>query len=202
PRWRHEESNAMSFKRKHYDAVIVGGRCAGAATAMLLARAGARVLLVDRAPQIDDMLSTHALMRPAIMLLDRWGLLDALGQAGTPWVERTMFVYGDELVDIPLKPFGRARGLLAPRRFVLHKMLGAAAQHAGAELRTGVTSEAVTRNSSGRVSGVLLRIGGEVVRVAAGIVIGADGRMSTVARSVAAETIMETQTRAAVSFGY
>ena len=192
----------MTFKRNHYDAVIVGARCAGAATAMLLARAGARVLLVDRAPEIGDMLSTHALMRPAVMLLDRWGLLDALGQAGTPWVERTAFIYGGETVDIPFKPFGRARGLLAPRRFVLDRVLGTAARQAGAELRTGVTFEGVTQSARGRVDGALLRVGGSVVRIGAGIVIGADGRMSAVAQSVGAATILESQLRTAACFGY
>ncbi len=192
----------MTFNRNHYDAVIVGARCAGAATGMLLARAGASVLLVDRAPEIGDMLSTHALTRPAVMLLDRWGLLEALGQAGTPWVERTAFIYGSETVDIPLKPFGRARGLLAPRRFVLDRVLGTAARQAGAELRTGVTFEGVTRSTRGRVDGALLRVGGSFVRIGAGIVIGADGRMSAVAQSVGAATMLESQERTVACFGY
>src|SRR5581483_10359945 len=55
-----------------YDAVVVGARCAGAATAMLLARAGARVLLVDRGAYATDTLSTHALMRGAVLQLHRW----------------------------------------------------------------------------------------------------------------------------------
>ncbi len=61
--------------RPRYDAVIVGARCAGAATALLLARAGAKVLLVDRQAYGSDTMSTHALMRGGVLQLHRWGLL-------------------------------------------------------------------------------------------------------------------------------
>ena len=68
----------------HYDAIIVGARCAGAATAMLLAEAGLSVLAVDRQSYGSDTLSTHALMRPAVMQLSRWGLLQPLLRSGAP----------------------------------------------------------------------------------------------------------------------
>ena len=71
----------------HYDAIIVGARCAGAATAMLLAKAGLRVLAVDRQAYGSDTLSTHALMRPAVMQLSRWGLLEPLIRSGAPVIE-------------------------------------------------------------------------------------------------------------------
>jgi 2-polyprenyl-6-methoxyphenol hydroxylase-like FAD-dependent oxidoreductase len=67
-----------------YDAVIIGARCAGAATALLLARSGAKVLMVDRQAYGSDTLSTHALMRAAVLQLTRWGLIPALAAAGTP----------------------------------------------------------------------------------------------------------------------
>jgi 2-polyprenyl-6-methoxyphenol hydroxylase-like FAD-dependent oxidoreductase len=67
-----------------YDAIVVGARPAGAATAMLLGRAGRRVLLVERAQYGADTLSTHALMRGGVLQLHRWGLLDAVRDAGTP----------------------------------------------------------------------------------------------------------------------
>ncbi len=67
-----------------YDALIVGARVAGAATGLRLAAAGARVLIVDRDVAIGDTLSTHALMRPAVELLSRWGLLERLLRDGTP----------------------------------------------------------------------------------------------------------------------
>ena len=60
-------------QKTDYDVVVVGARASGAATALLLSRGGARVLLVDRDPRIEDTLSTHALMRPAVQLLAQWG---------------------------------------------------------------------------------------------------------------------------------
>ena len=57
-----------------YDAIIVGARCAGAATALLLARAGLRVLAAERSRYGSDTLSTHALMRAGVLQLHRWGL--------------------------------------------------------------------------------------------------------------------------------
>ena len=61
-----------------YDVVIVGARPAGAATAMLLARAGFRVAAVDRARFPSDTLSTHQVQLPGVACLARWGLLDAV----------------------------------------------------------------------------------------------------------------------------
>ncbi|MGI9390814.1 MAG: FAD-dependent monooxygenase, partial [Boseongicola sp.] len=89
------------FKYSKYDAIVIGARCAGSATAMLLARQGARVLMVDREKDIQDTLSTHALMRPAVSLLDEWGLIgDIAGE--TPAVRNTQFHYGSERIDIPV----------------------------------------------------------------------------------------------------
>ena len=90
-----------------YDVVVVGARAAGAATAMLLARQGQRVLLVDRQPYGSDTLSTHALMRGGVLQLHRWGLLDRVIAAGTPPVTRTVFRYGDEEVPVDHHAPGR-----------------------------------------------------------------------------------------------
>src|SRR5262245_40099841 len=79
-----------------FDVVIVGARCAGAATALLLARAGARVLVVDRARQDSDTTSTHALMRGGVLQLHRWGVLPAIVEAGTPAIRSTTFSYRDQ----------------------------------------------------------------------------------------------------------
>ena len=76
-----------------YDAVVVGGRVAGASTALLLARAGARVALLERSPRGSDTVSTHALMRGGVLQLSRWGLLPDLVRAGTPPIRRTLFHY-------------------------------------------------------------------------------------------------------------
>ena len=79
-----------------WDAVVVGARVAGASTALLLARAGLRVLVVDRARRGSDTLSTHALMRGGVLQLRRWGLLDRVAATGAPPVRRVTFHYGAE----------------------------------------------------------------------------------------------------------
>ena len=83
----------------HYDAVIVGARCAGAATAMLLARAGMKVLVIDRQAYGSDTMSTHALMRTGVLQLERWGLLPAVMAGGTPEIRATTFHYGCEFAE-------------------------------------------------------------------------------------------------------
>jgi 2-polyprenyl-6-methoxyphenol hydroxylase-like FAD-dependent oxidoreductase len=84
-----------------HDAVVVGARVAGAATAMLLARAGCDVLVLDRSRYGTDTLSTHELMRPGVLQLSRWGVLDRIVAAGTPPVRRTGLHFGDRTVDSP-----------------------------------------------------------------------------------------------------
>src|SRR5580765_7038404 len=104
-----------------YDVVVIGARCAGAATAMLLARAGHRVLVVDRGRYGTDTLSTHALMRGAVVQLHRWGVLPAVIAAGTPPVRQATFFYGEEAVPVPIAPRDGIDALYAPRRQVLDR---------------------------------------------------------------------------------
>ena len=65
-----------------YDAIIVGARCAGASTAMLLARRGVKVLLVDRATFPSNTISTHILWPHGAEMLAGWGLLETLAATG------------------------------------------------------------------------------------------------------------------------
>ena len=185
-----------------YDAVVVGARPAGAATAMLLARAGARVLVVERDRPGTDTLSTHALMRGAVMLLDAWGLREPLAAAGTPPVRRTSFFYGAEEVAVDIRPQHGVDALLAPRRTVLDPILAAAAAAAGAELRYRTAFEDVLRDGRGRVTGALLRTEDGTVAVDAGLVVGADGRRSKVARAVGAEVTLAGRHAGATAYGY
>ena len=120
------------------DAVIVGARCAGAATALLLARAGARVLLVDKGVYGSDTMSTHALMRGAILQLHRWGVLPAIVAAGTPPVHSTTFSYREQDVTVPIEPRFGVSALYAPRRALLDRTLVDAAADSGAEVSYGV----------------------------------------------------------------
>ena len=171
---------------QHYDVVIAGARCAGAATAMLLARQGARVLLLDRSRYGTDTLSTHALMRGAVVQLHRWGLLPGVVGAGTPPVRSATFHLADGVTTIPVKPKLGAGALYAPRRTVLEAMLANAARAAGAEVRFGVSVTGLRRSRAGRVTGITGRAGAARLEAAADLVIGADGRRSTIARCVGA----------------
>ncbi|HSM40920.1 MAG TPA: NAD(P)/FAD-dependent oxidoreductase [Afifellaceae bacterium] len=186
-----------------YDVVIVGARCAGASTAMLLARAGVKVLVIDRQEYGTDRLSTHALMRAGVFLLDKWGLVPALTNARTPKVSRTTFHYGNQALGIDLKPEYGIGCLYAPRRFVLDRILVDAAAIAGAHIRHGVSFAGLLHGPDGRIAGAVLRsAGGEVVEVMADLVIGADGRQSTVARQVHAETYAEGRHASGYVYGY
>lgn len=170
-----------------YDAVVVGARAAGAATAMLLARSGLDVLLVEQGVRGADTMSTLALMRGGVLQLARWGLLDAIRASGTPPIRTTTFHYGHEPVEIRIKPRDGVDALYAPRRTVLDPLLADAAEASGADVIYRVRFRELQRDAAGRVSGVVLEDRDRTVRhIAAGIVIGADGLGSTVARRVGA----------------
>ncbi len=118
--------------------IIIGARVAGASTALLLARAGLHVLVVDRARRGSDTLSTHALMRGGVLQLWRWGLADRIVAAGTPPVRRVTFHYGAESLPITLKSYAGVDALYAPRRTVLDALLVDAAEETGAHFRFGL----------------------------------------------------------------
>jgi flavin-dependent dehydrogenase len=186
-----------------YDAVIIGARCAGAATALLLARLGAKVLVVDRQAYGSDTLSTHALMRGAIIQLTRWGLITQIKAAQTPPIGAATFYYGSEAIRIAMKPEHGVEFLYAPRRTVLDRLLIDAARDAGAEVRHGVRLSELLFASDGRVIGVSLNhAGGSTTTVRTDILIGADGRQSTVAQLVKAKAYVEGSNASGIVFGY
>jgi len=167
-----------------FDAIIIGARCAGAATAMQLARGGQKVLVLDRARPGSDTMSTHALMRGAVIRLERWGLLDRVMDSGAPLVRRTQFDYGGDVIDVPIRSANGTDGLIAPRRYVLDRILADAAADAGADIRYGTSFVDVLRGDKNQVEGVVFDGPGRRLQANAPIVIGADGRRSTVARRV------------------
>jgi 2-polyprenyl-6-methoxyphenol hydroxylase-like FAD-dependent oxidoreductase len=168
-----------------FDAIVVGARCAGSPTAMLLARKGYRVLLVDRATFPSDTVSTHILHPLGAAALARWGLLDRLAATGCPPVHTYAFDFGAFTLEgapgTPEAPVG-----YCPRRTVLDKLLVDAAAEAGAEVRESFAVEDVLLDD-GRVTGIRGRSKhGDVVE-RAGVVIGADGWRSLVAQAVRPE---------------
>jgi 2-polyprenyl-6-methoxyphenol hydroxylase-like FAD-dependent oxidoreductase len=164
-----------------YDAIVVGARAAGSPTAMLLARQGHRVLLVDRASFPSDTLSTHYIHQPGIARLRRWGLLDRLVETGCPPIGGMTFDVGPfALAAAPPASNGAAEGY-CPRRPVLDSLLLDAAAEAGAEVRTGVGVEELLFAEDAIVG---VRVEG--IEERARVVIGADGRNSFVARAVRA----------------
>jgi flavin-dependent dehydrogenase len=197
------EARALEGLRARYDVVVVGARAAGAATAMLLARRGLRVLAVDRGAYGTDTLSTHALMRAGVLQLARWGLLGRIEAEGTPRVHRTVFHYADEVVEIPITPKHGVPALFAPRRTVLDRVLVDAAVEAGATVRHRVRAADLVRGRGGRVEGVVLRAeDGDGVAVRAGTVVGADGLRSVVASRVGAPVTRQGRHASAVVYGY
>jgi flavin-dependent dehydrogenase len=170
-----------------YDAIVVGGRLAGAATAMLLARAGRRVLVVERGRYGSETLSTHAFMRAGVIQLSRWGLLDEIVAAGTPAVRRTVVRYGDVDETVDIAPIPHCPALYAPRRSLLDRVLVDAAVRAGAEVRFSSSVTDLLRAPDGRVVGIRGRSRDGVFEAHAPLTIGADGIRSSVARAVGAE---------------
>ena len=138
---------------QHYDAVIAGARCAGAATALLLARQGARVLLLDKSRYGTDTLSTHALMRGAVLQLHNWGLLPRVIAAGTPPVQSAIFYLPGAVSTVEIKPKNGVEALYAPRRTVPDAILADAARDAGADVRFGASVTGLRRVRDGTTEG-------------------------------------------------
>jgi flavin-dependent dehydrogenase len=187
-----------------FDVVVVGGRVAGAATALLLSRAGVRVAVVDRSTYGADTLSTHALMRAGVLQLSRWGVLPDVVAAGTPPIRRTTFHYADgESVDVSIRPGAGVDALYAPRRYLLDRILVTAAGAAGADVRHDTTVTALLRADDGRVRGVRVQDrAGRTTDLRAALVVGADGVRSTVAEQAGAPVLRRGRSGSAILYRY
>jgi 2-polyprenyl-6-methoxyphenol hydroxylase-like FAD-dependent oxidoreductase len=182
---------------------VVGARAAGAATALLLARQGYDVALVDRDVLPSDTLSTHQIARPGVVQLRRWGLLGAVLESGAPAIRQITFTAPDGSITRAVKQSAGVDLLVAPRRYILDTLVAEAAVGAGAQLRFGVTVDGVRWNDAGRAVGVYGHdYQGASVEIAARFVIGADGLRSRVARAVGAEIIEDHGAPGAAQYAY
>jgi 2-polyprenyl-6-methoxyphenol hydroxylase-like FAD-dependent oxidoreductase len=177
----------MPTDRHRHDVVVVGARAAGAATALLLARLGHDVVLLDRVVFPADTLSTHQIARTGVVQLHRWGLLQEVLDSGAPAIRQVTFTAAGESLTRSIKHKAGVDLLVAPRRYILDAIVAEAAADAGVDLRLGVTVTGVRLDDAGRATGVYGRDGtGAPLEIDARFVVGADGLGSRVARSVGA----------------
>jgi 2-polyprenyl-6-methoxyphenol hydroxylase-like FAD-dependent oxidoreductase len=170
-----------------YDAIIVGARCAGSPTAMLLARKGFDVLLVDRATFPSDTISTHILWPHGAEVLARWGLLNTLAATGAPPICREMtFDVGPFALRGAIPDANEGMGGFCPRRTVLDGLLANAAAEAGVDVREGFIVDELLMTDDTVVGVRGHGKNGRPVEERARLLIGADGVNSFVARSVRA----------------
>ena len=186
-----------------FDVVVVGGRVAGASTAMLLARAGHRVAVVDRTRFPSDTLSTHHIWHAGIVQLRRWGLLDRLIGTGAPASRQLLSDIDGMAMQAVVPEAGGVDALYAPRRNVLDPLLLRSAEEAGAQFFERITVTGVTRDGQARVNGVVGRDGsGQPFSLRARHVVGADGWRSRIARSVQAPAYDERPSTNACHYAY
>jgi 2-polyprenyl-6-methoxyphenol hydroxylase-like FAD-dependent oxidoreductase len=185
-----------------YDAIVIGARCAGSPTAMLLARQGHRVLLLDKATFPSDTMSTHLVHPPGVAALARWGVLDRLEATGCPPVPTYSFDFGPLTIAGSPQPIDGIAHACCPRRTVLDQLLVDAAVQAGAELREGFVVDELLTSDAG-VAGIRgHEKGGTPITERAPVVIGADGRHSLVAKTVGPEQYDERPSHLAMYYAY
>ena len=167
---------------EHFDVVVVGARCSGSSLAALLARRGLRVAVVEQATFPQDTLSTHVFQADALSFLDRLGVMERLRSTGAPLIDRVDYRFEDVRVldSVPLRA-GDPGGFVCVRRFLLDPILAEAAEEAGAEVRMATTVTGLLEES-GRVAGVRAVRDGTETEIRARLVVGADGRNSTIAK--------------------
>jgi len=170
---------------KVFDVIIVGARCAGAALATRLAQAGLSVAVLDAAPLPSGQpTSTHLIQPPGMDELDDLGIGDQVREL-TPALHAVRMRFDDDTTDFS---YGAARAAHCLRRAALDGRLQYRAGEAGASLRANTRVVGVLRAADGRVNGVeAVRRGGTPQRLVAPLVVGADGRNSSIAKLVGAE---------------
>ncbi|OHV05950.1 NAD(P)/FAD-dependent oxidoreductase [Mycobacterium talmoniae] len=176
-----------------FDVVIVGARCAGSPLAIMLARHGLRVCVLDKAHFPSETPSTHVIQPCGVRILDDLGVLEAVRAAGAVPLYRVTLINDDVRIDAKTRSPG-----LCVRRVTLDALLVDAASHAGAEVRTGCRVTGLMRDEAGRVSGVHTDRGPVPTR----LVVGADGCHSTVAAATGAAEYLGTPAGRVFAWAY
>ena len=187
-----------------FDAIVVGARCAGAPTAMLLGRKGHRVLLLDRSTFPSDLRqSTLLIHQPGVSYLERWGLFGKVRSSGAPLITRWLVDLGPLVFKGTPPPDGRTASAIAPRRTVLDKiLLDAAAAEAAVEVREGFIVEQILMDGD-QVVGIQGKDrGGAPITERARIVIGAEGHNSLVAKAVHAPEYYQRESKICTVYSY
>ncbi len=185
-----------------YDVIVIGARCAGSPTAMLFARQGYRVLLLEKAKFPQDTLSSHYLHTQGVALLNRWGLLDKLRATGSRPITRQVYEADGVRVEGFSLPIDGLRTTYAPRRYVLDPVLAEGAVEAGVEFRQSCAVNDLVWEDD-RVVGVKYTTpAGVQTTERATLVIGADGMRSLVARKAGAPYTIEHARLTCVYYSY
>jgi 2-polyprenyl-6-methoxyphenol hydroxylase-like FAD-dependent oxidoreductase len=185
-----------------YDVIVEGARCAGASTAMLLARRGHKVLLVDRDEFPSDMTpSTHMVWHVGVARLKAWGLIDKLAATGCPPMRTFNLDVGAFVLRGEAPPAGDVSECYAPRRHVIDGLLVEAAVEAGVDLRRGSIASPI--GDEGRVDGVRYTDpAGRGREERARIVVGAGGSNSVIAKTVDAPMYNQQPQLTGIVYGY
>ena len=183
-----------------YDVLIVGARVAGASLAIRLAQQGRQVLVVDRDEFPSDTISTHFLAFTAVESLRRLGVLDRILDAGFRPVHRHRAWIDDIAIEVPAGPPGSYS--IAPKRVVLDHILVQRARELGAEVLERRRADGLIFEDGCVVGAKVQTIGGGSRDIRARVVVGADGKLSHVARWVDAPRYNERPAGRPVYLGY
>lgn len=174
-----------------HDVIVIGARCAGSPTAMLFAQQGYRVLLLEKANFPQDTLSSHYIHMQGMSLLNRWGLLDKLRDAGCRKITKQSYTGPGVRVEGFSEPMDGLRYTYAPRRYVLDPLLAEGAVEAGVDFQQGCAVKDLLWEDD-RVVGVKYTTpAGTETEARARLVVGADGMRSLVARKAGAQNVIE-----------
>lgn len=194
---RHDASGEEVF-----DAIVVGGRIAGCATAIQLARQGSRVLVVDRTRFPQDTVSTHLMKPDSVRMLHRLGFEEELAAIDAPPLRRFRQDLDGTLIEgtFPAQD-DIDHGYCIRRARLDHAFARFTKRQPGICFLEGCSASALIVDRD-QVSGVVLHHNGHTRHVRSSVVIGADGRASLVAQSMRAPTYWRVPIGRAAYYGY